>query len=123
MTTASVSRPPSQAGRPPGSAATLITVAPTGAELDKEKVPALPVTLDELVTTAVDCEAAGAAVIHIHIRDAGAQPTLDLARLKDTVQAVREATSLISSCPPAARSAMGSARGWPCSTRRPTPAR
>src|SRR5690348_5660823 len=95
MTTASVSRPPSQAGRPPGSAATLITVAPTGAELDKEKVPALPVTLDELVTTAVGCEAAGAAVIHIHIRDAGAKPTLDLARLKDTVQAVREATSLI----------------------------
>src|SRR5690348_8972535 len=95
MTTASVSRPPSRPGRPPGSAATLITVAPTGAELDKEKVPALPVTLDELVTTAVDCEAAGAAVIHIHIRDADAQPTLDLARLKDTVQAVREATSLI----------------------------
>jgi uncharacterized protein (DUF849 family) len=58
-------------------------------------VPALPVTLDEQVSTAVDCEAAGAAVIHIHIRDAGAQPTLDLARLKDTVQAVREATSLI----------------------------
>jgi len=95
MTTASVSRPPSQAGRPPGSAATLITVAPTGAELDKARVPALPVTLDELVTTAVDCEAAGAAVIHIHIRDADAQPTLDLTRLKDTVQAVREATSLI----------------------------
>jgi uncharacterized protein (DUF849 family) len=95
MTTASVSRPSSQAGRPPGSAATLITVAPTGAELDKARVPALPVTLDELVTTAVDCEAAGAAVIHIHIRDADAQPTLDLTRLKDTVQAVREATSLI----------------------------
>ena len=37
MTTASVSRPPSQAGRPPGSAATLITVAPTGAELDKAR--------------------------------------------------------------------------------------
>ncbi len=32
--------------------ATLITVAPTGAEADKTAVPALPVTLDELVTTA-----------------------------------------------------------------------
>ena len=36
----------------PPAAATLITVAPTGAESEKSAVPALPVTLDELVTTA-----------------------------------------------------------------------
>jgi uncharacterized protein (DUF849 family) len=88
MTTAASTRP-----RP--SAATLITVAPTGAELDKAAVPALPVTLDELVTTAKECQAAGAAVIHVHIRDGGAQPTLDVARLTDTVQALREGTDLI----------------------------
>jgi uncharacterized protein (DUF849 family) len=76
-------------------AATLITVAPTGAESDKADVPALPVTLDELVQTARECEAAGAAVIHIHIRDDEARPTLDLGRLRETVQAVREATDLI----------------------------
>src|SRR5215469_9634756 len=76
-------------------AATLITVAPTGAESDKSAVPALPVTLEELVTTAKECREAGAAVIHVHIRDAAAKPTLDLARLKDTVQALREATDLI----------------------------
>jgi beta-keto acid cleavage enzyme len=40
---------------------TLITVAPTGAEADKAAVPALPVTLAELVLTAKECEAAGAA--------------------------------------------------------------
>jgi uncharacterized protein (DUF849 family) len=75
--------------------ATLITVAPTGAESEKSSVPTLPVTLDELVTTAKECSAAGAAVIHIHIRDAEHKPTLDLARLKETVRAVREATDLI----------------------------
>jgi uncharacterized protein (DUF849 family) len=74
---------------------TLITVAPTGAESSKADVPALPVTLDELVTTAKECQAAGAAVIHVHIRDADAQPTLDLARLTDTVAALREGTDLI----------------------------
>jgi uncharacterized protein (DUF849 family) len=74
---------------------TLITVAPTGAESSKADVPALPVTLDELVTTAKECQAAGAAVIHVHIRDADAQPTLDLARLTDTVVALREGTDLI----------------------------
>ena len=77
------------------AAATLITVAPTGAESAKADVPALPVTLDELVATAVECRAAGAAVIHVHIRDADTQPTLDLGRLKDTVAALRESTDLI----------------------------
>jgi len=34
-------------------------------------------------------------VIHVHIRDAAAKPTLDLGRLKDTVHALREVTDLI----------------------------
>ncbi|WUH98075.1 3-keto-5-aminohexanoate cleavage protein [Spirillospora sp. NBC_00431] len=76
-------------------ATTLITVAPTGAESAKADVPALPVTLDELVQTAKECEAAGAAVIHVHIRDDDARPTLDQSRLRDTVTALRESTGLI----------------------------
>ena len=36
---------------------TLITVAPTGAESAKADVPALPCTLDELVSTAKACQA------------------------------------------------------------------
>ncbi|MER7275754.1 3-keto-5-aminohexanoate cleavage protein [Dactylosporangium sp. NPDC000244] len=74
---------------------TLITVAPTGAESRKTDVPALPVTLDELVTTARDCEAVGASVIHVHLRDDDAEPTLDLGRLREAVAALREATGLI----------------------------
>ena len=76
-------------------ATTLITVAPTGAESAKADVPGLPVTLDELVQTAKECEAAGAAVIHVHIRDDDARPTLDLFLLRDTVAALRESTGLI----------------------------
>ena len=74
---------------------TLITVAATGAESEKADVPALPVTLDELVAEAAACEEAGAAVIHVHIRDDEAKPTLDVARLTDTVAALRAKTSLI----------------------------
>jgi len=77
------------------TASTLITVAPTGAEADKAKHPPLPVTIDELVATGRECEAAGASVIHVHIRDGDARPTLDLDRLKATVQALRENTTLI----------------------------
>jgi 3-keto-5-aminohexanoate cleavage enzyme len=74
---------------------TLITVAPTGAESRKEDVPALPTTLDELVDTAIACESAGAAMVHVHIRDDAHQPTLDLGRLKETVAALRESTALV----------------------------
>ena len=77
------------------AARTLITVAPTGAESAKSDVPALPVTLDELVETAVDCQAAGAGLVHVHIRDNDARPTLDLGRLRATVAALREQTTLV----------------------------
>ena len=74
---------------------TLITVAPTGAELDKADVPQLPTTLEEVVETARSCEAAGAAMIHLHIRDAEHRPTLEHAYLKEAVDAVRSETDLI----------------------------
>jgi 3-keto-5-aminohexanoate cleavage enzyme len=76
-------------------ATTMITVAPTGAETTKSDAPALPVTLDELVRTARACAAIGASVVHVHIRDAQAEPTLDLGLLKETVAALREATDLV----------------------------
>ncbi|MPZ62618.1 MAG: 3-keto-5-aminohexanoate cleavage protein [Propionibacteriales bacterium] len=74
---------------------TLITVAPTGAETAKADFPQLPTTLDEIVETARRCERARAAMIHVHIRDADHRPTLDLARLRDTVEALRAETSLV----------------------------
>jgi uncharacterized protein (DUF849 family) len=77
------------------AAGTLITVAPTGAESSKADVPGLPVTLEELVSTARACEAAGAGLVHVHVRDDDGRPTLDLARLRDTVQALRESTTLV----------------------------
>jgi uncharacterized protein (DUF849 family) len=74
---------------------TLITVAPTGAESSKAAVPPLPVTIDELVATAKECEALGAAIVHVHIRDDAAEPTLDQGRLRETVAALRQSTDLI----------------------------
>ena len=73
----------------------LITVAPTGAETAKADCPQLPTTLDELVETAQRCEAAGAAMIHVHIRDDDHRPTLDLGRLTETVRALHEETDLV----------------------------
>jgi uncharacterized protein (DUF849 family) len=73
----------------------LITVAPTGAETTKADCPQLPTTLSELVETARRCEAAGAGMIHVHIRDDDHRPTLDLGRLTETVAALKDSTSLV----------------------------
>nr|WP_220481441.1 3-keto-5-aminohexanoate cleavage protein [Nocardioides ginsengisegetis] len=73
----------------------MITVAPTGAETAKADCPQLPTTLEELVATAQECQAAGAAMIHVHIRDDDHRPTLDLGRLTATVEALHEATDLV----------------------------
>ena len=73
----------------------LITLAPTGAETSKADCPQLPTTLEELVDTARRCEAAGAAMIHVHIRDDKHQPSLDPGRLAATVEALREQTDLV----------------------------
>src|SRR3954468_15517087 len=73
----------------------LVTVAPTGAETTKEQCPQLPTTLDELVETAQRCRAAGAAMVHVHIRDDEHRPTLDLKRLTGTVDALHDATDLV----------------------------
>jgi uncharacterized protein (DUF849 family) len=73
----------------------LITVAPTGAETAKEDCPQLPTTPDEIAATARACEAAGAAMIHLHVRDAEHRPTLDPGLLKEWVAAVRDSSDLI----------------------------
>ena len=77
------------------STGTLITVAPTGAEVDKADWPQLPTRPAELVAEAKACEAAGAAMIHVHIRDDEHRPTLDPTRLRDTVEALRAETGLV----------------------------
>jgi 3-keto-5-aminohexanoate cleavage enzyme len=73
----------------------LITVAPTGAETAKEDCPQLPTTPEEIAATARACEAAGAAMIHLHVRDAAHQPTLDPGLLKEWVAAVRDSSDLV----------------------------
>ena len=75
--------------------ALLITVAPTGAETAKADCPQLPTTPEELAATAVACRDAGAAMIHIHVRDHDHRPTLDLPLLREWVAAVRESTDLV----------------------------
>lgn len=73
----------------------MIIVCATGAEIAKADFEPLPTTPEELAETARTCEEAGAAMIHIHVRDEYHQPTLELPRLQEAVAAVRENSNLI----------------------------
>ena len=69
----------------------LITVAPNGAYKQRPDHPALPITTSELGKTAKLCLDAGAAMIHMHIRDAQGRHSLDVQGYRDAQQAVKAA--------------------------------
>jgi len=69
----------------------IITVAPNGARKTPGDHPALPITADELAQDAQACLAAGAAMIHLHVRDDLGAHTLDVATYRAAIQAVRAA--------------------------------
>jgi uncharacterized protein (DUF849 family) len=55
----------------------VLTVAPNGGRKTKADCPALPLSPDELARTAAECLERGASMIHLHVRDAGGQHSLD----------------------------------------------
>lgn len=74
----------------------VITVAPTGSLPMKSKTPHVPITPKEIVECALRCEAAGAAVVHVHVRDPETQapsPRYDL--FQEVVEGLRGRSRLI----------------------------
>lgn len=69
----------------------IITCAITGAETTREKQPNLPITPAEQAQAAKDCVAAGASIIHLHVRDDAGKPSQDPARFKDAIDRIRAA--------------------------------
>lgn len=69
----------------------LITVAPNGARRTRADHPALPILPAELAATAVACRDAGAAMIHIHVRDDAGGHSLDAERYRQAIAAIRAA--------------------------------
>jgi 3-keto-5-aminohexanoate cleavage enzyme len=73
----------------------VITCACTGAETTKEQNPALPISVEEVVRTAVEACEAGAAILHLHVRKADGSPTQDPGRFKEVIEAVRRKTDIV----------------------------
>lgn len=68
----------------------IITAALVGAELTKEKTPYLPVTPDEIAEAARLAVAAGAAILHLHVRDDQGRPTNDAERFREVLEKIKK---------------------------------
>ena len=66
----------------------IITAAICGAEVTKEQNPAVPYTVEEIVREAKSAVDAGAAIVHLHVREDDGTPTQSKARFKECIDAI-----------------------------------
>jgi uncharacterized protein (DUF849 family) len=68
---------------------TVITCALTGSFDTPSKNPAVPVTPEQIATSALDAAKAGAAVVHIHVRDPKTtKPSMELSLYREVVERI-----------------------------------
>ena len=67
----------------------ILAVAPNGARKGKADHPELPLTAEETARTAAACAEAGAAMIHLHVRDRDGEHLLDADAYRAAIAAVR----------------------------------
>lgn len=68
----------------------IITAAICGAEVTKEHTEAIPYTIDEIVREAKLAYEAGAAIIHLHVREDDGTPTQSKARFAEAIEAIKK---------------------------------
>ena len=68
----------------------IITAAICGAEVTKEQNAAVPYTVEEMVREAKSAYDAGAAILHIHVREDDGTPTQDRERFRVVMDAIRK---------------------------------
>lgn len=73
----------------------IITVAPTGAWPTKENNPNVPMTPQEIADDVYQCYLAGAAVAHLHMRDADGKGTMSKELFEETVSLIRAKCDIV----------------------------
>lgn len=73
----------------------IITAALTGAEVTKADNPNVPVTPEEIAEAAREARAAGASIVHIHVRDERGFPTQSPEVFRRTIELIRERTDIV----------------------------
>jgi len=64
--------------------------------ITRDATPYIPITPEEIVTSAIECENAGASIVHIHVRDPNTGlGTQDIGLFRQVVEPLREKTDLV----------------------------
>jgi len=69
----------------------IVISAPNGARRQKADHPDLPITPSEMAACAEEIVAAGASILHLHVRDNNQQHSLDVERYRSSIKAIRGA--------------------------------
>ena len=69
----------------------IITAAICGAEVTKDQNPNVPYTVEEIVREAKSAYDAGAAVVHVHVREDDGTPTQSRERFRVCMDAIKAA--------------------------------
>ncbi len=73
----------------------IISAALTGNWGNKSNNPAIPITPEEIADSAYEAWSAGAAAVHIHMRDKDGHPTMDAGLFEKTICLIREKCDVI----------------------------
>src|SRR3954470_1419044 len=74
----------------------IITCAPTGAIHTPTMSPALPVTPEEIASAALGAASAGAAIVHLHVRDPkDGHPVQDAGLFKEVLAVVKDSSDVV----------------------------
>jgi 3-keto-5-aminohexanoate cleavage enzyme len=73
----------------------VLTAAIVGAEVTRAHTPYLPITADEIADEAARCRDAGAAVVHLHVRNRDGSPSQDSELFAQAIAAIRRKTDVI----------------------------
>jgi uncharacterized protein (DUF849 family) len=76
-------------------AKTIISAALTGAMSPRAKNPNIPCTPQEIAADAIKCWKAGAAIVHLHMRDDEFRGSMDKDRFAETVKIIRGESDVI----------------------------
>lgn len=77
------------------SAPVFITVAPNGARRLKGDHAAIPLSIDEIAAEAAVCRAAGASILHLHVRERAGGHSLDPGLYREAIAAVRASCDIV----------------------------
>ncbi|MHB1420953.1 MAG: 3-keto-5-aminohexanoate cleavage enzyme [Bacillota bacterium] len=73
----------------------IITAALVGAEVTRRHQPNLPITPEEIAQAAYAAWQAGAAIVHLHVRQPDGTSTQDVSIFQETIRLIQEKTPLV----------------------------